>query len=136
MPDLSRPQSVDQDTADFFDSLVPGHRDYLLELRALAYQTAEADTRIGLLSETLKWNQPSYLPVKPRVGTAVRLGTFGTNHVAMFVNCQTTLVNHWRESLPHLSYSKTRAIVLNPNATMPTAELQQCMGEAFTYKLR
>jgi hypothetical protein len=127
---------TDPQIRDYYDALNGQTRDCLLELRALAYGVAVADPRIGPLDESLKWSQPSYAPSTPGVGTAFRFGEFDAQHVAVFVHCQTTLVSGWRERLPHLTYSKTRALLLDPRAPVPSAELEQCMGDALTYKLR
>lgn len=135
MSPVLTPQIADPGVGDYFDGLDEAARGYLLELRALVYSAAAGDPRIDPLSESLKWNSPSYAPAKPGVGTAVRLGEFDDSHVAMFVHCQTTLVSDWREVFPDLTFSKTRAVVLDPGAPLPTAALEQCVGDALTYKV-
>lgn len=130
------PETTNPQIRAYFDALEVPTRNYLLKLRALTHEVASGDPRIGPVSETLKWGEPSYAPVKPGVGTAVRFGRFGSHRVAMFVNCQTTLVSGWREMFPHLTFSKTRALELDPQTSLPEAELEQCIGQALTYKLR
>ena len=40
----------------------------LLYLRKLIFNTAKENDECGNLVETLKWNQPSYITVKPKTG--------------------------------------------------------------------
>lgn len=46
------------------------------------------------LEASVKWGQPSFA-LKPKRGTAVRLGAHG-GRPALFVHCGTTLVEDWR----------------------------------------
>lgn len=136
MEQLNQPRFSGDHVRETFEALTDAERDYALQLRALAFQAAQADPRIGPITESLKWSEPSYAPATRGVGTAVRIGKLGDGNLALLVHCQTTLVSHWREVLPHLTYSGTRAIVLDPREPVPAAELEQCMADAFTYKLR
>lgn len=119
-----------------FESFAEPHRTLLLEVRELAFEIAEANAGVGPLSETLKWGQPSYRPEAAHTGTAVRLGQFGEHRSALFVHCQTTLVDAYRKRFPELSYAGNRAIVLNPEEPLRSAALRVCIELALTYKLR
>lgn len=119
-----------------FDAFAPAQRDCLLAVRGLVLGVAESNPSVGPLTETLKWGQPAYLPEATRSGTTVRLGRFDARHVALLVHCQTTLVQTWREQFPELTFSGTRAVVLDPTGELPAAALEQCIELAFTYKLR
>ncbi|HET6732765.1 DUF1801 domain-containing protein [Mycobacterium sp.] len=119
-----------------FDAFASPHRACLLAVRELVFAVADRHHRIGPLVETLKWGQPSYLPEQSRSGTTVRLGRVDADRVALFVHCQTTLVQTWRERFPHLTFRDNRAAVLDPTAAVPAAELEHCIELALTYKLR
>jgi hypothetical protein len=119
-----------------FESWPEPHRSLLLEARNLVLEVASGDPRIGPLSETLKWGQPSYITEATGAGTAVRLGRIGEHHSALFVHCQTTLVHTYRQHFPELTYSGSRAIVLNPEEPLPSTPLAMCIELALTYKLR
>lgn len=136
MPQVPAPAILDRGVREYFDGLESTTGRFLLEIRALVYGVAAGDPRIGALDESLKWSTPSYAPATRGVGIAVRVGEFDDSQVAMFVHCQTTLVSDWREVFPDLTFSKTRAVVLDPRAPLPAAALEQCISDALTYKLR
>jgi len=114
----------------------------LMQLRKLIYNTAEGNSSIGPLVETLKWGQPAYLPKTPRVGTTIRLGFSDKtpDKIQMFVHCQTTLVDTYRTLLgsePNelLSFEGNRAIVIALKPALPKAPLALCIEAALTYHL-
>lgn len=127
---------ADSRVQEAFDALTPPRRSYLLALRDLVLAVADGNPSIGPLTETLKWGEPSYRPEQTGSGVAVRLGAFQASQVALFVNCQTSLVDTWRGRFPQLEFSGTRAIALDPLAPIPAAELEECVELAFTYRLR
>ncbi len=108
----------------------------LLQVRRLIYNTAAKNTAIGPISETLKWGQPSYVPEKPRTGTAVRLGWSEQSPevIHLFVHCQTTLVDTYRTLIgDELGFEGNRAIVVPLKGALPKTTLQLCIEAAFTY---
>ncbi|MFC4224518.1 DUF1801 domain-containing protein [Lysinibacter cavernae] len=119
-----------------FTSYPVGIREPLLELRALIIEVAAATEGVGPLTETLKWGQPSYLTEQSKSGTTVRIDQFDEGHVAVLVNCQTTLIETARIAFPDLTYSKSRAIVLPTSDELPRDELGLFIAMALTYKLR
>jgi hypothetical protein len=48
-------------------------RERLLALRDLIFDTASHTKGVGEIEETLKWGQPSYLTIKPKSGTTIRI---------------------------------------------------------------
>lgn len=76
----------------------PG-RAALLSLRELILQVAE-ETGTAPLEESLKWGQPAYRPARPRTGTTLRLGWSDETGAALFVPCQTTLLESYRTLFP------------------------------------
>ncbi len=80
-----------------FAAYEPKVRARLLALRELIFATA-ASAKVGPLSETLKWGQPAYRPVKAKTGTTVRIDALrGADKYALFVPCSTTLIASFRE---------------------------------------
>ena len=62
------------------------------------------------------------------------MSTFGDGQVALFFNCQTLLVERFRQRFGDaLQYSKNRAVVIDPTETIPIAEIRQCILMALTY---
>src|SRR5690348_13499501 len=56
-----------------FAAYPPALRKKLKSLRRLILETAKKTAGVGPLEETLKWGQPSYLPVRSGSGTTVRI---------------------------------------------------------------
>ncbi|WP_340608430.1 DUF1801 domain-containing protein [Xenorhabdus bharatensis] len=108
----------------------------LLKIRELIFDVALKTEGVGVITETLKWGQPSYLTLETKAGTTIRLDRFGDTHVAIFFHCQTTLIDTFRTLFPELTYSKNRAIILDPYADLPVTELSLCIEMSLTYKLK
>ncbi|APC11951.1 hypothetical protein RB151_022790 [Providencia rettgeri] len=105
-------------------------------IRELIFRTAAENKKVGTITETLKWGQPSYQTIETGSGTTIRIGRFNQSSVALFVHCQTTLIDSFRTLFPELNYSKNRAIILDINEALPIKELAICIEMALTYKLR
>ena len=132
VPDFSSPA-----VADAYASLPAKLRKRVLGVRDLIFEVAAQDDRIGLLEETLKWGVPSYLPVRSRVGTTVRLQGFpDQERFGIFVHCQTTLVSTYRELYSRvLNFEGKRAIIFDETDEIPTDPLHHCIALALTYHL-
>lgn len=84
------------------------------------------------LSTSLKWGQ---LTFSSKTGTPIRIDRFSEDQVALFVHCQTTLVEEWREMFSDvLCFSKNRAILFETALDLPKEELKICIQMALTYK--
>ena len=108
----------------------------MARLRTLVREVAKDNPQIGELIETLKWGQPAYLPKKPRTGTTVRMDVVSEApaRVALYFQCQTTLVETFRALYPDvLSFEGNRAVVLDAAKPLPEDELGHCIGMALTY---
>ena len=122
--------------AHAFDAFPPAPKRKLLQVRSLIYTSAANNSDIGPITETLKWGQPSYLPSKPRLGTAVRLGWNEKTPevINLFVHCQTTLVDTYRTLVgDQLTFEGNRAIVVPIRPALPKQALRLCIEAAFTY---
>ncbi|CAN0591748.1 unnamed protein product [Laminaria digitata] len=123
--------------ADAFKAKDEAAQAALLHLRDLIYEVARETPTIGEISESLKWGQPSYTPVKPRVGSSVRLGVLEDGKVALYFICHTHLVTRFREIYGDtLTYEGDRALLLDVGAAWPEDALKHCIAMALTYKLR
>ncbi|MEO1068585.1 MAG: DUF1801 domain-containing protein [Cyanobacteria bacterium J06638_6] len=119
-----------------FEAFPASHRGHLLQLREWILDVASELDATGGVEETLKWGDPSYLPLKPRVGTTVRLGVFDDDTVALYVHCQTTLVETFRLRFgDQLSYSKHRAVLFDITKPLPEPEIRACVRMALCYHL-
>lgn len=110
-------------------------RDKLWELRALVLETAAATPGVGEIVETLKWGQPSYLTMKPKSGTTIRLDAHNVNQeqIGLYVHCQTSLIATYRQRHPHLATEGRRALILDARAPLPTDALHDCIQLALLY---
>ncbi|MBQ0688214.1 DUF1801 domain-containing protein [Providencia rettgeri] len=119
-----------------FGSYPIQYQKVLLMIRELIFRTAAENKKVGTITEALKWGQPSYQTIETGSGTTIRIGRFNQSSVALFVHCQTTLIDSFRTLFPELNYSKNRAIILDINEALPIKELAICIEMALTYKLR
>lgn len=111
----------------------------LLELRQRIFDVAAATPAIGAIVETLKWNEPAYHPVRPRIGTTIRLGPLRNEPeaYALFVHCQTSLADTFRQLYPDLlRVDGERALVFRLGGPVPAEALDHCIALALTYRLK
>ena len=124
--------------ADALNVCPPSVRVHLDTLRVLIFETAAATPGVSEIEETLKWGQPSYLTHRLKSGTTIRLGwdEAGTR-LSVFVHCQTSLVDAWRDRYGDtLTLIGNREIAMPTDQPLPRAALQHCIAMALTYHLR
>ncbi len=122
---------MDERVYQAFQAFEEPIRERLLDLREVIYDVASTTDGVGHLEETLKWGEISYL--NP-AGTTLRIGTVkGSDQLAMYVHCQTTIVDSLRESTD-LEFEGTRCIKL-PEGDIDTDDVRLCIRQALTYKL-
>jgi hypothetical protein len=109
----------------------------LLALRRLILDTAKATKGVGLVEETLKWGQPSYLTPETKSGSTIRIDQIkdAAGQYAIYFHCQTNLVETFRELYPELHYGGNRSILLDAEDKVPEAALRHCVALALTYHL-
>jgi hypothetical protein len=132
-------QSSDKGVAAVFAGYPPALRRKLQRLRSLILETARASDGVGVLQETLKWGQPSYLPAETGSGTTVRIGQVKNEpgRYAMYFHCQTNLVETFRAIYPNeLTYQGNRSILFDLDKTIDEAALKHCIALALTYHQR
>jgi len=103
-------------------------------LRALILEVA-AQEEVGPLEETLKWGEPAYLTTASKSGTTIRIDWKSKQpaQYALYLNCQTSLIETYRSLFPDLRYEGNRAILLDLNQALPEAELRVCISMALRY---
>mgnify|MGYP000267365233 FL=1 len=94
-----------------FGRYASGVREGLTRLRDLILDVAE-EVDAGPLEETLKWGQPSYLTKRSKTGTPIRIDGDKNDEAAfaLFVNCQTSLVEEWKDRFEHSCYGGNRSV--------------------------
>ncbi|MCB1494270.1 MAG: DUF1801 domain-containing protein [Bauldia sp.] len=122
--------------AAVFDAQPAAIRRQLLKLRTLILDTAAATPGVGGIEETLKWGQPSYLTAETKSGTTIRIDAVRDKpgQVALYVHCQTRLVEQFRELYAGaLGFEGNRAILVDVDKALPTGPLSHCIAMALTY---
>ena len=107
-------------------------RKQLNEIRALIYEVV-SEEQLGEVTESLKWGEPSYAVKK---GSPIRMDwkSKHPNQVSLYFNCQTTLVETFKEKYrSYLQFEGNREIVLPLSILMPANELKDCISMAFRY---
>lgn len=117
-------------------SLSPEMRDRILDLRALILETAAQTEGVGPLEETLKWGQVSYLTTASGSGTTIRIDhDKASRQPALYVNCQTDLLQQYRVLYPHsFAYDGNRGVIVSEGYDRKA--LQHVIALALTYHRR
>ena len=119
-----------------FEALPSSHKTHAYQLRDLVWQVADGMDLGCEFVETLKWGVPSYLPDKPRVGSTLRIGQFDEEHIALYFNCQTMLVENFRSMFgDDVEFSKNRAVLFKVSEPLPESIIQTCASITFRYHL-
>jgi len=114
-------------------------RPKLLELRRLIFAVAESTPGVGMIEETLKWSQPSYITPETKSGSTIRIDVIRDvpGSYAMYFHCQTTLVETFKKRFGRkFSYEDNRALVFRCADEILKDELCECIAEALTYHLK
>lgn len=132
---MTTPPDMPKDVRHAFDALPEAKRATLLDVRALVFETAASTPGVGPIEEALRWGEPAYLTSQSRSGSTIRLGIEkASGHPAMFFNCQTRLVEDFRQQFgDRFSFSKNRAVLLDPDRPMDTGAVSSCLAAALTY---
>ena len=130
-----------------FNSYPPTIRQKMLALRTLIRDvaaahslggsspsaTGEASSLLETLKETLKWGEPSY---RVKGGSPIRIDwkEKAADRYAMYVPCQTTLVETFRELYADtFIYEGTRALIFPVDKDLDEEALKHCIAIAHRY---
>jgi hypothetical protein len=129
----------DQSVKQVFDSYPTPFKSKLLYLRELIYETAEQNSAVGELEETLKWAEPSYLTTQTKSGSTIRMDwkQKTPEQYALYFNCKTTLIDSFKAKYGDLfRYDGNRTILFHKDDIVPEDELCDCILMALTYHIR
>ncbi|MFC3612215.1 DUF1801 domain-containing protein [Lutimaribacter marinistellae] len=113
-----------------FASIPEESRAGLLKLRALILDTAQRLEQP--VEETLRWGQPSYIAPK---GSALRIWTHKAARFALFVHCQTRLMEEHRTAFPGMDrIDGNRAILFDTTDEIDPDRHGMLIARALTYK--
>ncbi len=105
----------------------------LMFLRQLILDTALENEHIGVLEETLKWGEPSYLT---RTGSTIRMGWKPSrpDQYALYFHCKTKLIDTFKVLYgDKLKFEGNRAIVFQQSEDIPVDEVKHCIFLSLTY---
>ncbi len=125
------------EVAGVFATYPQDARKRLLELRQLILDTAAANPEVGPLTETLKWGEAAYLTEQSKSGTTIRIAwkASAPTSYAMYVHCQTNLVDTFRTRFPELHYDGNRAVIFDVDSPLAEDAVAACISMALTYHL-
>jgi len=106
-------------------------------LRELILHVAASDDSIGELQETLKWGEPSFLTNASKSGTTIRIDwkPKKPKQYAIYLSCQTNLIDTYKTIFPELNYEGNRAIIFTVDQVIPEQEIRACVSMALKYHL-
>src|SRR5690606_17411130 len=110
---------TDAKVALVFDNYPPDIRPKMEYLRTLILTTAEKIEGLGLLEETLKWGEPSYLT---KIGSTLRIDwkAKNPNQYAMYFQCTSKLVPTFKMMFNNMfRFNDNRAIILHIEDPIP-----------------
>ena len=123
--------------ADKLASYSQPQRKRIESVRKMIFDQALSLESCGEVRECLKWGQISYLTEKPKSGTTIRIDVNQEGHVALFVHCQSRLVDEIREMYPgEFELKGNREIVLDNDKPLSEKTLGHCISMALTYHNR
>ena len=111
----------------------------LMRVRQMIFDTADETDGVGSIDECLKWGEPSYLTIRPKSGSTIRIAwkPDAPDHGNVFFNCQTSLVAEMRERYPvEFRYEGNRRLLFDLNKPLPEEPLKHCFALALTYHSR
>ncbi|TQV88092.1 DUF1801 domain-containing protein [Aliikangiella coralliicola] len=117
----------------------PEAKEAFFELRELVYSAAADNKKIGVLHETLKWREPSYLTQQSKSGTTIRIAWNKKypDSIGIYLNCKTTLVENIRTLFPDdFQFEGNRGLILNLSRPLPVDAILCCFEMALTYHLK
>lgn len=134
---MNKPLSAE--VAEKFSTYEPATRKRLGELRRLILRVGKSTPGVGLLEESLRWNQLSYLTNASNSGSLIRIDAVPrtAGKYALYFHCQTTLVSSFRAKFgSKLTYEGNRALVFAVDEPLPTRIIEECVRDALTYHLK
>jgi len=138
MSSSAAPPFCDPTVAAVFESYPEPLRSRLHEMRNLIFNTAEGLSGVGPIDECLRWGQPSYLTLKTKSGSIIRLDRVKKSETtyALYFHCQTSLVSTFRDLYDdELTFEGNRAILFTADEAPPHDLLSHCISMALTYRL-
>ena len=128
-----------EEVAAIFRAYTPKVRAELMVLRKLIFDVAKSTPGVGVLEETLRWKQPSYLTSTTGSGSTIRIDAHqnSASGYAIYFHCQSGLVDQFKVLYGNtFAFEGNRAIIFEIGKNPPLNELRHCISLALTHHLR
>ncbi len=129
---------IPEPTRSAWEGLPEQMAERLVQLRQLVLEVARENPAIGPLEETTKWGEPAFLTSATGSGTTVRINRHkkSTDKYALYVHCQTDLVERYRQLYgEELTFDGNRAVLFDSKEELPVDAVKHCIAMALTYHL-
>jgi hypothetical protein len=115
-----------------FDAFPKPAQDGALVLRGLIFETAADLPDVSLLTECLRWGQPSYITP---IGSALRIGIPKHGAFALFAHCQSTIISQIEQTFGNdFCIEGNRAVLFDTTEDIQPNKLRLLIEHALTYK--
>lgn len=119
-----------------YDAFPADARASAIILRDLIFQVAKDIPKVGTLTETLKWGQPSYLTATSKSGTTLRIGATKTGGCAVYAHCATNVISTYADTFPDLDQIEgNRAVHFTHSQDIVPDRIKLLIRHALTYHL-
>jgi hypothetical protein len=111
----------------------------MLALRELVFAAASQSEGVGSIEETIKWGEPSYLTVRPKSGTTIRMNwdPDRPDECSVFFHCQTDMISTCSTLYPDLfRFEGNRRMSFAADGLLPEDAMRHCLALALTYHRR
>ena len=125
-----------EEVSSYYFSVPQSMLDQLMQIRSWIYELAEADERIGMIQECLKWGEPSFLTPITKSGSTIRLAKVDDSMFGIYFNCKTTIAQEIAIQFPELNCDGKRALYFPTNQKIPKTKLIVCLKKALLYHKR
>ncbi len=125
--------TTDPGVEKIFNNYPAGVYKKMMRLRKLVLETANEIAEIESITETLKWNEPSFIVKK---GSTLRIDwkKKEPEQYAMYFKCTSKLVPTFQLVFGKIfTYEGNRAIIFEIKEKIPVPELKKCIKACLTY---
>lgn len=108
---------------------------HFMALRGIVHDAANT-AEVGKLCETLKWNEPAWLPAKRGIGSTLRTcwSPKRPNALGVFLNCNSSLPETMRSLYPNsFGFEGKRSLFMPLDKPLPMDALHHCAHLTLTY---
>lgn len=114
-------------------------RKKMLEVRDIIFEVGKNNDKIGKITETLKWGEPTYQANNSKDGSPIKITHKKSinNNFSIYIISSTNLIDMFKELYPKTFYfNGNREIIINTDRKIPRKEISHCIELALRYKFK